>query len=675
MPKSIEQKNRHVKPSDKKKKNPLHRANHSKAREWLWEEVNRALQPQPLISISEFCEGHLILPPPAAEPGPYRIARTPYAKEPMDACSPSSKYRKIVMYTGTQLMKTQLELNVIYYYAVNSPTSILFVFSNDREGKLLIKTRVNPMIDHNLDLKERIGSTRSNSKGDTAIFKEFVGGFLKLASGESAASLKSTACQIVVIDEFDEMPDDVNGQGSVDSLATERSNTYSGRQKIIISSTTTNKGSKIVQQYEQTDKRHFFVRCPHCHELIEFDWKYFRYTYEGTRVDSVWYDCPKCGKRIDENYKKHMIAQGQWIATNEQPTDPTSIGFWLPGLYSPWKKWGDIVVEFLNAEKSKNKGKHEGMKAFYNNVLALPYVESNLTPDWETLFRKALKEGLYHRGTVPKEVLVITTGADVQQNRLEVEIKGWGRFGRSWSINYFQLLCAPGTTTDEINNPVWDEYEKLVLRARFLREDGVWLETMANAMDRSHNTSQVNAFWMRSHCPRFHLVRGSDSLSSVLSMEKEDKGGGSKDGKTNKYRGSIYKYYDIGVSTLKSEVYSNLVKQELIQDGEIIETPNILYFPDDYDEEYYRQLVSEEYTPATKSNKKGAWKKTRDRNEVLDCTVYALAMWYKLDMHRWGVREYDLLEAQLQKTVHETQQKKRTASHNVAKLMSTGIKY
>jgi phage terminase large subunit GpA-like protein len=158
-------------------------------------------------------------------------------------------------------------------------------------------------------------------------------------------------------------------------------------------------------------------------------------------------------------------------------------------------------------------------------------------------------------------------------------------------------------------------------------------------------------------------------------MEKEDKGGGSKDGKTNKYRGSIYKYYDIGVSTLKSEVYSNLVKQELIQDGEIIETPNILYFPDDYDEEYYRQLVSEEYTPATKSNKKGAWKKTRERNEVLDCTVYALAMWYKLDMHRWGVREYDLLEAQLQKTVHETQQKKRTASHNVAKLMSTGIKY
>lgn len=666
MPKSTETKN---------KKTIVRKKRRSKSREWLWGQINKALQPQPLVSISDFCEGHLIIPPPAAEPGPYRLARTPYAKEPMDACSPSSKYKKIVMYTGTQLMKTQVELNIIYYYAVNSPTSILFVFSNDREGKLLIKTRVNPMIDNNFDLKEIIGSTRSNSKGDTAIFKEFVGGFLKLASGESAASLKSTACQIVIIDEFDEMPDDVNGQGSVDSLATERSNTYSGRQKVIISSTTTNKGSKIVQQYEQTDKRHLFVRCPHCHERIEFEWKYFRYKYEGLRVDSVWYECPKCGKRIDENHKKHMIAEGEWIPTNKTPTDPTSIGFWLPGLYSPWKKWSDIVGDFLNAENSIKNGKHEGMKAFYNNVLALPYVEANLTPDWETLYRKALKEGVYHRGTIPKEVLVITTGADVQENRLEVEIKGWGRDGRSWSLDYLQLFCPPGTKTDDINNDVWNDYEAQVLRKRFLREDGVWLESMANAMDRGHNTPQVNAFWMRVNCPRFYLVRGSANLSSCISMEKEDKTGGKRNGKTNKFRGSIYKYYDLGVSTLKAEVYSNLLKVELIQDGKIIETPKIMYFPDDYDEEYYRQLVSEEYTPSSKSNKRGAWNKTRERNEVLDCTVYALAMWYKLDLHRWGAREYGLLEEQLKNSFHEKQIKKVTAKKNVAKLMSRGINY
>jgi phage terminase large subunit GpA-like protein len=237
------------------------------------------------------------------------------------------------------------------------------------------------------------------------------------------------------------------------------------------------------------------------------------------------------------------------------------------------------------------------------------------------------------------------------------------------------LLCPPGTKTNDINNPVWSDYERYVLRARFLREDGVWLETMANAMDRAHATPQVNALWMRSNCPRFYLVRGSDSLSSRISMEKEDKGGGSKDPRTNQFRGSVYKYYDVGVSTLKAEVYSNLLRVELIQDGKIIETPNMMYFPDDYDEEYYRQLTAEEYTPSGKSNKKGSWKTTHDRNEVLDCTVYSLAMWYKLDLHRWGSREYDLLEAQLKNSAHEQQGRKITAKQNVAKLMSTGIKY
>jgi phage terminase large subunit GpA-like protein len=198
---------------------------------------------------------------------------------------------------------------------------------------------------------------------------------------------------------------------------------------------------------------------------------------------------------------------------------------------------------------------------------------------------------------------------------------------------------------------------------------------MANAMDRGHNTPQVNAFWMRVNCPRFYLVRGSANLSSCISMEKEDKTGGKRNGKTNKFRGSIYKYYDLGVSTLKAEVYSNLLKVELIQDGKIIETPKIMYFPDDYDEEYYRQLVSEEYTPSSKSNKRGAWNKTRERNEVLDCTVYALAMWYKLDLHRWGAREYGLLEEQLKNSFHEKQIKKVTAKKNVAKLMSRGINY
>jgi len=643
-------------------------------REWVWEQVLKAIEPQPLISISEFCDGHLQLSSRDAEPGPYRLSRTPYAKEPMDACSPSSKYRKIVLWTGTQLMKTQVELNVVYYYAVNSPTSILFVFSNAEQGKLLVKTRINPMIDSNPDLKERIGSTRTNSKGDTANYKEFAGGFLKLGSGQSAASLKSTPCEIVIIDEFDEMPDNVEGQGTVEALAGERSSTFPGR-KLIVSSTTTNKDSKIAKLYETTDKRHPFVKCPHCGEWIEFLWDGMRFNFEGQLVKNVWYECPKCHKKIDEHYKKRMVENKQWIPTNKNPTDPTAIGFWMSNLYSPWKSWASIATEYLIASDELKKGNHSPMTSFYNNILALPYEAGVDKPDWEQLYIKAKRESRYHRGQIPQEVLVLTSGADVQQNRIEVEIKGWGRNGRCFSIDYYQIMCPPGTTVENVNNQCWNDYEQMVLRKTFYREDGVPMQMLANAMDRGHFTPQVNAFWMRMNNPRFFLVRGNPNMVSRISMEKEDKGGNKKDKKNAQYYGSSYKYYDVGVNTLKSEVYANLLRKEQVQDGVVLNTPYMMYFPDDYDEEYYKQLTAEKFIPPSSKYKHGLWVTERDRNEVLDCTNYNFVCFYKLNLHSFGEKEYKLLEEHLKTQPKIADMKKATAQKRVATLVSKGVRY
>ena len=648
-------------------------------REWMWEQALVILEPQPLMTVSEFVEGRLILPNSASEPGPYRVSRTPYAKEPMDACSPSSKYRKIVLYTGTQLMKTQLELNVVYFYIINSPTSILFVFPNDREGKLMVKTRVNPMIDDNEDLKKRIGSTRSNSKGDTAVFKEFTGGFLKLASGESSSSLKSTPCQVVIIDELDEMPDNVKGQGTVISLATERTNTFAGREKIIISSTTTNENSKIDAEYKTTDQRHCFVPCPHCHELIEFEWHNFHWKAEGSSVKQVWYECPVCHKRIDEHHKRAMLNKNKWIPTATEPTDPTSVGFWLPGLYSPWKSWHNIVGDFLLARADADHGKHARMTAFYNNVLAKPYTIASERPDWNLLFNLSRGSG-YSRCSssddlIPNDVLVLTSGADIQENRIEVEIRGWGRNGRSWSIDYRIFLCSPGETTKDVNSHVWEQYNREILQGIFTREDGTRLQISANAMDRGHNTAQVNAFWGRVSNDRFHLVRGYDVLRSPISSVKEDKGGQDRSGKTKQYRGSAYKYFDVGTNMLKSEIYSNLTLLEQTNDrGEVIrDTPFVMRFPNDYDDEFFKQMTAEEWRPPENRRRFGRWETIRDRNEALDCAVYNLAMWYKLEMYRFTSREYDALEESLAKQPKTQKSRPSAAKQRSSRLLSKGV--
>ena len=57
---------------------------------------------------------------------------------------------------------------------------------------------------------------------------------------------------------------------------------------------------------------------------------------------------------------------------------------------------------------------------------------------------------------VPAWVLAATAGVDTQDNRLAVQIVGWGRGMTCWPIDYVEL---PGDPTDE---PVWAALTELL---------------------------------------------------------------------------------------------------------------------------------------------------------------------------------------------------------------------
>ncbi len=121
------------------------------------------------------------------------------------------------------------------------------------------------MIDYNPWLKKLIGTARKGSTGSTTDFKEFPGGFLKRATGEAASSFMSTMCRIVWLDEYDAFPPNIQGKGSGKELADQRTATYRGREKIVVSSTPSNNASQIMALYENTDKRHYFLTSPKEH--------------------------------------------------------------------------------------------------------------------------------------------------------------------------------------------------------------------------------------------------------------------------------------------------------------------------------------------------------------------------------------------------------------------------
>ena len=74
----------------------------------------------------------------------------------------------------------------------------------------------------------------------------------------------------------------------------------------------------------------------------------------------------------------------------------------------------------------------------------------------------------------------------------------------------------------------------------------------------------------------------------------------------------------LGVDTAKEVIYSRL---RITEPG-----PGYFHFPAERDREYFLQLTGEkQVTRFTKGAPKREWIKIRSRNEVLDCTVYALA--------------------------------------------------
>ena len=76
-----------------------------------------------------------------------------------------------------------------------------------------------------------------------------------------------------------------------------------------------------------------------------------------------------------------------------------------------------------------------------------------------------------------------------------------------------------------------------------------------------------------------------------------------------------------------------------------------LHFPE-YNTEYFKQLTAEQLvTKIVKGYPKREWQKTRDRNEALDCRIYARAAAIALGIDRWTESKWEqIFETKTEKT-------------------------
>ena len=582
--------------------------------------VRSRLKPKPKMTVSEWADENRILPETSPESGRWSTNRTPYLREIMDEAS-NPNTEEIVWMKAVQSGGSEAENNILGYFIDQDPAPILFVQISTGEAKKYSKERIAPMIAACPALAEKVSPTRSRDSDNTIESKAFPGGHLGIVGANAPSGLRSRPRRVILFDEVDGYPASAGNEGDPIDLAEKRVSNFWNALKVKISTPTVTEISRIEEALAGVDEvRRYHVPCPHCHELQVLEWGGKSLPY-GIKWDSnpkdgrdphetAYYLCRHCHSVIDHELKAEMLrdkkagGSARWIADKKHP-NPKSVGFHLNSLYSPWVRWSTVAAEFLKA-----KGNPFRLQVWTNTRMAEVWDDAGASVAEDVLLERASR-ATYTTDPLPERVVLITAGADVQDDRLELEIVGWGPEEENWSLDYVRL---PG---DPTTGAVWKDLD-LVLRRRFEHPWGMKIPISATCIDSRYQGQQVLKFAKGREVMKVWPIYGQDGGTRPIIGRPSSR---------NKLK---VPRYPVGVDNAKALVYSRLLIQE--------PGPGYCHFPNrqpPYDEEFFRQLTSEKMIlKETKTGRlKRLWVPKRGRRtEVLDCRNYATAAYEGLTL-------------------------------------------
>jgi len=201
---------------------------------------------------------------------------------------------------------------------------------------------------------------------------------------------------------------------------------------------------------------------------------------------------------------------------------------------------------------------------------------------------------------LPAGVAVLTAGVDLQVDRAELELVGWGRGEESWSIEY---RVFPGDPSAPQLWQALDEY----LKREWSHEYGIKLPVAACAIDSGFHTQAVYDFCRTRYSRRVFAIKGKSGSLPVWPKKPT--------------RNTLGKapLWIVGVDSAKSVIYSRL---KIEQPG-----PGYAHFPLERNEEWFEQLLSEVLvTSYARGVPVREWRRKKGvRGEVLDARTYAYA--------------------------------------------------
>lgn len=587
-------------------------------------EAAAVLRPPPKLSVTECAEAkrRMSSETSAEGGGRYRSARAPYQREMQDAILDPA-IEQVVLFTAAQMTKSTVLENIFLYFATEDPCAIIWMWQTLDRAKewapndLAALIRDTPALANQVE----IGARKSAGK---MLFKKFPGGSLSVIGANSPGGLRAKRARVILCDEVDAYPASAGAEGDPISLVAKRQVTFWNRKRVLASTCTIKGASRIEAAYLDSDQRKFYVPCPHCSEhaghldgFQVLDWKRLLYPRDlEPTADNVVYPCKECGVELTEIDKPWMLARGEWRKENLEPRVRHVAGFWINELYSPFVEWYRMALNWQEA--TRQRGNQQLLKTFVNLSLAQTWVDDGWVVDATELMERREE---YPPPALPAGVTVVTCGVDVQADRLELEVVGWGKGEESWSIEFLQFVGdtsgiqptrTPGGTL--LESP-WLRLEKYLTETRFPHAWGIRLDIAATFVDSGHHAHVVYAFTKKLQDAglRCYASKGVSGFARPAI------------GKVSRQSRNKVKLFPVGVDVLKETTYARLR----------IKDPGAGYMhfsKSKNDADFFAQLTAEELKPKyVRGFPMRVWTlPPGKRNEALDCRVYATAAFLSL---------------------------------------------
>lgn len=611
----------------------------------------KGLRPPPRISVAEWAERYRRFPDDDAYGGPWRHETAPELVEIMEALSSHDPCEEASLKKCAQSGGSASAENWIGYVSDVRPGRMLFVQATSKAAIGWAAEKFWPMVDATSRLNPDKGGTirargLSNGEGSTSekILFNRSNGFVLLAGANSAAGLRQRTVRYAVEDDLDQFPDDLDGQGSPESMVDARLKVWKSRglsKRLKISTPTIKGTSKIAAAYEASDRRRYHLKCPDCASRFVPEWADIQ--WPDGKPEEAHLVAPCCGVVMEHWQKRQMKLADGWLSDEidgeklprvlgesefyaARKRMPASVkrGFHLSGIISSFQSWADMAMSFVAALGDLNK-----LKTWTNLVLGNEFELKGATPDYELL--KELREEEWGVGQMPAGVLVTTLGVDVQGDGIYLELVGHSRNGETWNLD---ARFLPGAT-DVAMEGAWLDLDAYSKRGVTF-PGGRIMPIDQECVDAGYHTSAATAYCGRrpNRLPVFGRAGWTlPVLGRGEALRHERQGG--KAGQASKRAED--KAYIVGTFGVKLSWYGYLrstlqLRREAEAGGVETQPYGITHFSRDTPDEWFEQVTAEHIVERRVAGfPRREWQPMPGRpNHWLDCRVYNYAAAEKL---------------------------------------------